>query len=83
MKVIYDCSLRDWMLQEDPIILETVIPELTAYRALLKIRDIIDTKVNERKKEIEKAEREGRKVVHFSEHQGSEEETKKMTATEE
>lgn len=67
MKVIYDCSLRDFMLSEDPIILETVIPELTAYRSLMVIKDIMDKKFNERKKEIEKAEREGKKSVHFSE----------------
>jgi len=36
---------------------------LTTYHSLLKIRDILNTKLAEKKKEAEKAEREGRKVM--------------------
>jgi hypothetical protein len=39
------------MLQDDPRILETVIPNLTAYKALLVITGIQKTKILEQKKE--------------------------------
>jgi hypothetical protein len=40
-----------------------VVPNLIAYYSILRIKGIIETKANERKKEEEKAEREGRKVT--------------------
>lgn len=51
------------MLQEDPIILETVIPELVAFYSIKVILGILNTKSNEKRKELEKAEREGKKVT--------------------
>ncbi len=53
-----------------------VIPNLTAYHSLLTIRKIFDTKLEERRKEVEKAERGGKKVK-FNE----EEEEKKIVST--
>ena len=44
------------------MVLEAVLPELIAYQSILVIRDILDTKTTERRKEMEKAEREGRKL---------------------
>lgn len=61
-KVIYDSALRDLLLNEEPKVVENVIPNLVAFHAILLIRGILDTKENEKKKEIEKAEREGKKV---------------------
>jgi hypothetical protein len=55
-----------------------VIPNLTAYYSLLNIRHIFDRKLEERKKELEKAERTGKKVK-FNE---DEEEKKIVTAEE-
>lgn len=63
MRIIYDCALRDFMLAEDKKVIDTVIPNLTAYHSLLVIKNIIETKMNEKKKEQEKAEREGKKVT--------------------
>ena len=56
-----------------------VIPNLTAYHSLLAIRKIFDTKLEERRKEVEKAERSGKKVK-FNE---DEEEKKIVSTTEE
>jgi len=55
--------LRDLLLNKDPKVLETVIPNLVAFHSILLIRSINDTKDAERKKELEKAEREGKKVT--------------------
>jgi hypothetical protein len=63
IKVIYDSALRDYLLNEDPKVTDNVIPSLTAYHTILLIRRILDTKEAERLKELEKAEREGKKVT--------------------
>ncbi len=68
VKVIFESALRDHLLNEDPKVIETVIPNLVAYHSILRIKSIIDTKAAEKKKEEEKAEREGRKVVTFAAH---------------
>jgi hypothetical protein len=62
MKIIYDCPLREFLLGDDPVILEIVVPELIAYHSIRIIQKILNTKSNEKKKELEKAEREGKKV---------------------
>ncbi len=51
-----------------------MLPNLTAYHSIKKIRAIQDTKMEERRKEAEKAERDGKKVT-FNE----DEEEKKMS----
>lgn len=63
IKVIYDCALRDNLLNEEKKVIENVIPNLAAYKTVLAIKKILETKQAERKKEEEKAEREGRKVT--------------------
>lgn len=50
------------MLSDNQKILEYVIPNLTAFRALLVMMKIDQVKADERKKELEKQEREGKKV---------------------
>ena len=72
-KIIYESALRDLLLNEEPKILDVVVPNLIAFHSILLIKKIIDTKINEKKKEDEKAEREGRKVTFA----GNEEEGKK------
>eukprot|EP00349_Pseudokeronopsis_sp_Brazil_P000467 CAMPEP_0202965012 /NCGR_PEP_ID=MMETSP1396-20130829/9133_1 /ASSEMBLY_ACC=CAM_ASM_000872 /TAXON_ID= /ORGANISM="Pseudokeronopsis sp., Strain Brazil" /LENGTH=206 /DNA_ID=CAMNT_0049687593 /DNA_START=992 /DNA_END=1612 /DNA_ORIENTATION=- len=69
MKIVFDTALRDYMLQEDQKILETVIPNLAAYHAFLKMKGIFEQKIRERKKEIEKMEREGKKVTFQKEEE--------------
>ena len=77
MKIVYDSALRDFMLGEDPRVMETVIPKLVAYHSLLNIKRIFDIKYDEKKKELEKMEREGKKVKFEGE-----EEKKAMTTEE-
>jgi hypothetical protein len=60
--------------------MDNVIPNLVAYHSILIIKNIIETKMNERKKELEKAEREGRKVTFAD---GLEEEKKGILTEEE
>lgn len=69
MDIIYDCALRDFMLGEDHKVIDTVIPNLTAFRALLVMKDIDAIKSEERKKEAEKQEREGKKVQFVEEEE--------------
>ncbi len=59
MKIIYDSALRDMLLNEDDKVIENVLPSLAAYEALLVIKEILDTKDFERKKELEKLQRDG------------------------
>ncbi len=60
--------------------ISTVIPDLAAYKSVLVIKDIMEEKAAEKKKELEKAEREGRKVT-FADGEG--EDDKKDQITEE
>ena len=75
VKIIYDCALKDYMLQDDAKILDVVIPNLTAYHSLLRIKEIMETKAAEKKKEQEKLERSS-KGVTFASTDGTEEEKK-------
>ncbi len=50
-------------MNSDKKILENVIPNLVAYHSVLVIKNILDVKAAEKKKEEEKAEREGKKVT--------------------
>lgn len=58
--------MKDALLNEDSKVVDNVIPNLVAYHSILNIKSIIDTKLEERKKAEEKAEREGRKVTFGS-----------------
>lgn len=51
VKIIYDCALRDALLNEDQKVVENVIPNLVAYHSVLVIKNIIETKMAEKKKE--------------------------------
>lgn len=77
MKVINDCALKEYMLAEDKKVIENVIPVLAAYHAVVKKMNIIETKSNERKKELEKQEREAKKVTFMQEQPAEAEEDKK------
>lgn len=59
MKIIYDSALRDLLLNEDQKVVDDVLPSLAAYEAILLIKGIIEIKEFEKRKEIEKLEREG------------------------
>jgi uncharacterized membrane protein YgaE (UPF0421/DUF939 family) len=63
MKVIYDSALRNALVNEKDKVIKTVLPNLTAFYSILNIRDIIEKKATEKRKELEKAEREGKKVT--------------------
>jgi hypothetical protein len=45
MKIIYDCALRDALINEDPKVMDVVVPNLIAYHSILNIKRIIDTKL--------------------------------------
>jgi hypothetical protein len=77
MKVIYDCALKEALVNEDPKVIDGVIPNLVAYHTILNIKRILDTKASEKKKAEEKAEREGKKVTFG----GNFEEEKKSSLT--
>ena len=65
------------LINEDERVMDDVLSKLAAYHSLLTIKGIMDTKYNEKKKEMEKMEREGKKVK-FSD---LEEEKKSLTMT--
>ncbi len=49
-KIIYDSALRDKLLSSDDTVLNSVLPKLIAYKAVLAIRDIQLRKADEAKK---------------------------------
>ena len=53
-KIIFDSVLREKLLAEDKIIMETVIPEMIAFKSIMAIRDIQKTKAAELLKVKEK-----------------------------
>jgi hypothetical protein len=79
VRVIFDCALRDKLINNDPHVVDTVIPSLVAFYSILNIKQIHDTKALEKQKELEKTEREGKKVTFGS----TKEEEKKGPLTEE
>ena len=58
MKVIYGSALKDLLLNEEPKVLETVIPNLVAFHSVLLIKNMVEAKENEKRKELEKLDRE-------------------------
>lgn len=40
LKIIYDGALREKLLAEDKAIIETVMPELVAFKSLMALRNI-------------------------------------------
>lgn len=59
MKIINDSALRDLLINEEKEVIDNVLPSLAAYQALLIIKNIFDVKDAEKKKELEKMERDG------------------------
>lgn len=51
MKIIYDSALINLLINQTDRIVKAVIPNLTAYHSLLVIKNIIETKRDELKKE--------------------------------
>ena len=86
---MYLSSLKELLLAEDTRVLEVVLPNLAAFRAIRQGKDILAKKKADMKKEVEKMEREGRKtggIVNVTAFQatggaGAAPETKDMAAT--
>ncbi len=62
MRIMYMSALKELLLAEDKSVLEVVLPNLAAFRAIKKGMEILAKKKVEQKKEIEKVEREGKKT---------------------
>lgn len=62
MRVMYMSALKEPLLAEDATVLEVVLPNLAAYRAMKQGTAILNRKKAEQKKEIERLEREARKT---------------------
>lgn len=62
MRTMYMSAVKELLLAEDPRVLEVVLPNLAAFRAIRQGKDILARKKVEMKKEIEKMEREGKKT---------------------
>ena len=58
MRTMYMSAVRDLLLAEDPYIVDVVIPNLAAFRAIRQGRDILLKKKLDGKKLTEKIERE-------------------------
>ena len=54
LKIIYDGALKEKLLAEDKAIIETVMPELVAFKSLMALRNIQNTKAKELAKVHEK-----------------------------
>lgn len=65
VKIVYDSALKDFLINDDPKVLDIVIPQLVAYHAILNIKNILEAKDALKRKLEEKAEREGKKGVQF------------------
>lgn len=59
VKIVYYSALRDLLLQGNEKVLDDVIPQLIAYKAIMNIKRINEMKMDEAKKAKEKQEREG------------------------
>jgi len=78
-KIIFDSALRDKLLEANPLVMETVLPKLVAFRSLMVIRDIQLRKADEIKKAKEKAELAGKPMPAAEE---GEKDPSKMTEAE-
>jgi hypothetical protein len=59
---MYLSALKELLLAEDQRVLEVVLPNLAAFRAIRQGKDILSKKKVDLKKEIDKMEREGKKT---------------------
>jgi len=60
-KILFDSAVKEKLINRDKVVLETVIPNMIVFKAILVIRDIMITKMKEEKEEKEK-EHEKKKV---------------------
>ena len=75
-KIIYDSALQGKLLQADPVVLESILPKLVAFRSIMSIRNIQLRKAAEFKKIKDKAELNGipaSKIVKDPKHMTEEE----------
>lgn len=59
VKIVFDSALKDQLLNDKKEVIENVVPALAAYESLMIIKNILDVKEAEKKKELEKLERDG------------------------
>ena len=62
MRTMYLSALKDLLLAEDTKVLETVLPNLAAYRAIKQGMNILVRKKADQKREQERLERQGIKA---------------------
>ena len=66
VKIITESALKDELMNDKKEVIETVLPSLAAYEALMIIKRILDTKNFENRKEIEKLERDGGNTLRLA-----------------
>lgn len=64
---MYDSALRDLLLEGNEKVIEDVIPQLIAYKAIMNIKRINEMKMDEVKKAKEKQERDGSPLKRIEE----------------
>lgn len=60
MRIMYMSALKPLLLAEDKRVIETILPNLVAYRAIRQGKDIMVRKKNDAKREQERVERMAR-----------------------
>ena len=60
MKIIYDSALKEKLLAEDKVIMESVIPKMVAFKSVMGIRGIQYAKAEEMKKATDGAKNKTR-----------------------
>lgn len=66
VKIITESALKDSLMNDKKEVIETVLPSLAAYEALMIIKRILDVKEVEKRKELEKIEREGGNTMRLA-----------------
>jgi hypothetical protein len=66
VKIITESALKDSLMNDKKEVIETVLPSLAAYEALMIIKRILDVKEVEKRKELEKLEREGGNTMRLA-----------------
>ena len=66
VKIITESALKDSLMNDKKEVIETVLPSLAAYEALMIIKRILDVKEVEKRKEQEKLEREGGNTMRLA-----------------
>jgi len=66
VKIITESALKDSLMNDKKEVIETVLPSLAAYEALMIIKRILDVKEVEKRKELEKIERDGGNTMRLA-----------------